>query len=124
MDKQDPLADVICRAMFDQPLGELHPITDAGCVKAAAALRSYMGSDEVVERASRAISTERGLNPDCLYQHEEYEPWPADEREEYPDAFSGEKRVRLMHRAWRRHANSARAALSAALGTDIGGGRG
>lgn len=55
MDKQDPLADVICRAMFDQPLGELHPITDAGCVKAAAAVRSYVGSDEVVDAGREAI---------------------------------------------------------------------
>jgi hypothetical protein len=122
MDRQDELALIIGDASEGPGPLKVRRLTDCACAEIAAAVRSYMGSDDVVERAARAISTERGLNPDCLYQHEEYEPWPADEREEYPDAFSGEKRVRLMHRAWRRHANSARAALSAAL--DIGGDRG
>jgi hypothetical protein len=55
---RDKLAEVICRAMFDQPLGELHPLVDAGCVRAADALREYLGSDEVVTDAARAMAAE------------------------------------------------------------------
>jgi hypothetical protein len=54
---RDKLAEVICRAMFDQPLGELHPLVDAGCVRAADALREYLGSDEVVERVALVIES-------------------------------------------------------------------
>lgn len=68
---------------------------------------------DAVEDVARAISTAKGINPDAIYQHHEGEDWPVDDRREYVDAFSGEKRVMLSHKAWRRSEKFATAALAA-----------
>lgn len=125
MDKQDGLAAVIADAMTSGAM--LDALCDGGPTSAeiiAAAVRSFMGSDEVVERVARAIYRQSDLDPDTLYEHHEWEKWPVDERREFVDAISGEPRVSLMHRGWRKRTLHARAALSAAIGEDIGGGRG
>ncbi len=75
--------------------------------------------EEDVERVARAIHATKGTNPDCLYEHHEHEKWPVDERQEYADPFSGEPRVRLMHRAWRRSEPAARAAIAALSSTPV-----
>jgi len=68
---------------------------------------------EDVEKVARAICQVKTGNPDCLYQHNEWEKWPVDNRHEYKDAFTGEARVTLSHFAWRHWADAATAALSA-----------
>lgn len=68
-------------------------------------------ADEVVAVA-RAICATRGLSPDRLYQHHEWEPWPIDRRDEYV-GLDGEVRISLMHYAWRRHTERAEAAIAA-----------
>lgn len=76
-------------------------------------------SDDLVERVARAIHSVKmsGHNPDCLYQHHDYESWPVDDRREYADPFTGEPRVQLFHKAWRHYEAAARAAI-AAVGQD------
>ena len=69
----------------------------------AAAVRSFMGSEEAVERVARALA---GPRADDLVQAGNALGEPCD----YP--------------AWMLHQLDARAALSAAIGEDIGGGRG
>lgn len=71
--------------------------TDAGCV----------------ERVARAIHETQGTNPDTLYQHNFEGDWPEDDRREYADPFTGEPRVMLFHKAWRRSEKAARAAIAA-----------
>jgi hypothetical protein len=78
--------------------------------------RSFLLSEERVEAVARAIYRQSNLDPDTLYEHHEWEKWPVDERREYVDAISGEPRVSLMHRGWRKRTAHARAALSAAMG--------
>lgn len=68
-------------------------------------------ADEV-EAVARAICATRGLSPDALYQHHEWEPWPIDRRDEYV-GLGGEVRINLMHYAWRRHTESAEAVIAA-----------
>ena len=65
-----------------------------------------------VEAVARAICATRGLSPDALYQHHEWEPWPIDRRDEYV-GLDGEVRINLMHYAWRRHTERAEAAIAA-----------
>lgn len=79
----------------------------------ARAVRSFMGSEEAVERVARAIYRQHDLDPDTLYEHHEWEKWPVDERRDYVDAISGEPRVSLMHRGWRKRTRHARAAIEA-----------
>lgn len=68
-------------------------------------------ADEV-EAVARAISAARGLTPDSLYAHHEWEDWPVDKRDEYV-GLDGEVRVNLMHYAWRHHTDTAQAAIAA-----------
>lgn len=68
-------------------------------------------ADEV-EAVARAICATRGLSPDALYQHHEWEPWPIDRRDEYV-GLGGEVRINLMHYAWRHHTERAQAAIAA-----------
>lgn len=71
-------------------------------------------ADEV-EAVARAIHGAKmvGHNPDCLYQHHDHEDWPVDDRREYADPFTGEPRVQLFHKAWRRYETAALAAIAA-----------
>ena len=72
-------------------------------------------SGDVVEAVARAIHGAKmpGHNPDCLYEHHDYEPWPVDDRREYADPFTGKPRVQLFHKAWRRYESAATAAITA-----------
>lgn len=65
-----------------------------------------------VERLARKLVEQRGVNPDALYQHHEWEDYLTDERIERKDVFNGEPRVLLMHRAWRGRAKDAREILA------------
>lgn len=97
MDKQDELATVVCMARLGVALpgsAEIMPSDDD--IRIAAAVRSFMGSDEVVERAASAI-----VDSQCAV------------------AWS-----KLSDRDQSLERSTARAALSAAIGEDIGGGRG
>jgi len=72
-------------------------------------------SGDEVERVARAIHGVKmeGHNPDCLYEHHEWEKWPVDDRREYADPFTGATRVQLFHMAWRRYESAAQAAIAA-----------
>lgn len=69
---------------------------------------------DMIEAMARAILRSAGMSPDTLYQHHEWEDWPVDAREEYVDAYTGERRVIVTHLAWRHRAAAAQAALEAA----------
>lgn len=75
-----------------------------------------------IERVARAIHgvKMRGHNPDCLYQHEEYEDWYVDDRREYADPFTGQPRIQLFHKAWRHYEKAATAAIAAMRGEPVG----
>ena len=80
-------------------------------LEAADAL-SLKGED--VERVARAIWEVEGHDAGTLYQHEEFEDWPVDQRQEY--TLPGEeKRVVLMHYGWRKREKQARAAIAAMM---------
>ena len=70
-------------------------------------------AESVVEQVARAICESKGLTPNTLYQHNFEGDWPEDDRREYNDPFTGEPRVMLFHRAWRRWDKAARAAIAA-----------
>lgn len=105
MDKQDELAALIAQARFDfsqsaMPDGWRLYVSDLDHA-IAAAVRSFMGSDDARERAAIAVSRaddERLADGHANgFQHEEISDW---------SLFVAD------------------AALSAAIGEDIGGGRG
>lgn len=101
MDKQDKLAALIHEAHRTAPYPWWHTDADK-CRMAqhiAAVVRSFMGSDEVVGDAAQAIY--------------ECGPWTV----QWHDLPMGDPSlIACVH--------DARAALSAAIGEDIGGGRG
>lgn len=66
-----------------------------------------------IEIMARAMSAARNLSPDSLYQHNDYEDWPEDHRNEYICAITGKPMVAIFHRAWRRHEEAARASYEA-----------
>lgn len=99
MDKQDELAAVIRAAEFAWVHNDPVARGDKGTA-IAAAVRSFMGSEEAVERVARAICKVRFL------------VWDGDDDDGWLDA-SEELREQYL--------KEARAALSAAIG---GGGRG
>lgn len=104
-------------AKFDRYL--LHAIvTEHSWSDAALRTPQPKPAQDEVERVARAIHTTKGLNPDCLYQHNFEGDWPEDERREYEDPFTGEPRVQLFHRAWRRSVAAAIAAIAAMRPTD------
>lgn len=67
----------------------------------------------LIEAIARALSNAKGLSPDALYQHNDYEDWPEDHRNEYICSITGNPVVQVFHRAWRRHESAAQAALTA-----------
>ena len=129
MDKQDELVAVIVEAFHLQEgpnmvldlSGPQWPSSGLGLDGAfdisaiAAAVRSFMGSDEVVERAARASFAFR-------HQGDIADPertWDAPDKSEHP--LYWQQKMEHNHPHYRA---MARAALSAAIGEDIGGGRG
>lgn len=92
MDKQDELVKAI----------RSHFATDIAAQEVAAAVRSFMGSPEVVERGAKAIAKL------------DYAKWDAKDFTETPSGELAEE----MRNYFRYHA---RAALSAAIGEDGGG---
>lgn len=74
-----------------------------------------------IERVARAIHGAKmeGHNPDCLYQHQEYEDWYVDDRREYADPFTGQPRIQLFHKAWRHYEKAAIAAIAAMRGEPV-----
>lgn len=72
-------------------------------------------AESMVEPLARAICKTKGIEPDCLYQHNFEGDYPEDERRSYADPFTGEPRVQLFHRAWRHSVPAATAALAEAL---------
>lgn len=71
------------------------------------------GDDKRVEVVARLLIEQRGVNPDSLYQHHEWEDFPIDERRDYADPFTGEPRSCLMHRAWKKRIPDAKQILAA-----------
>lgn len=82
-------------------------------LRPAAVSNEQQADDATVERVARAILAVKDLSGDTLYQHHEWEDWPTDERTEYKDAFTGEPRIMLFHKAWRCREKEARAAIAA-----------
>lgn len=74
---------------------------------------------DIVEIMARAMSAARNLSPDSLYQHNDYEDWPEDHRNEYICVITGKPMVAIFHRAWRHHEAAARAALAALAQADF-----
>ncbi len=74
-----------------------------------------------LERVARAIHGAKmpSHNPDCLYEHHEWDKWPVDDRREYADPFTGQPRVQLFHKAWRHYEEAARAAIAAMQGEPV-----
>lgn len=63
MDKQDELAAVVCRARLGVALpssADIEPSDDD--LRVAAAVRSFMGSPEVINRAERAAAEAGGVD--------------------------------------------------------------
>lgn len=90
------------------------PYSDGYVVNAKAVLSALLPPSEgMIEAMARALCHARGLNPDTLYQHHEWEDWPVDERQEHTDPFTREQHVTLMHRGWRKRVPDATAALTA-----------
>ena len=81
-------------------------------------------NEALVEEVARAICRSKGLSPDCLYQHNFEGDYPEDDRQEYLDAFTGEKRVMLFHRSWRHSEKAARAVLALPSIANYGRGQG
>lgn len=71
--------------------------------------------DRLVEAGARAATEVKGIGPDSLYQHHEWENWPADETQTYHDVINGGERTILLHRAWRRRSAEIEAAILAIL---------
>ncbi len=114
----DELRQVIEQELRDCVDGPPRPGSSGNAERVANAVRAYLASDGVIEAAARAIYRQSDLDPDTLYEHHEWEKWPVDERREYVDVLSGEPRVSLMHRGWRKRTAHARAALTAATKGD------
>ncbi len=77
--------------------------------------RVEAGDAGLVEVMARAICQGKGLNPDALYEHSCFDPWPTDVHNEFTDAFTGDLRTQRFHRAWRHSVKLAAPALAAVL---------
>jgi hypothetical protein len=55
-------------------------------------IRYLEAAMSMVETVARAIHGAKmpGHNPDCLYEHHEWDKWPVDDRREYADPFTGQ----------------------------------
>jgi hypothetical protein len=69
--------------------------------------------NETIELVARALMLAKGLSPDALYQHHEWEDWPVDQRHEYVCAITNKSMVQLSHKAWRMRSEEAKAVLTA-----------